>query len=71
MTPICSPDLSIAASLAISSNSGLSSIISSEVLYLKFRTCIFSSKSNPELLSTIFFFILLSEVVDQAELLLL
>ena len=64
ITPNCRPSFFTTAA------SGLSkSTISSKVLYSKLRTCIWFILSSPILLSTTFFLILISEVVDQLALL--
>ena len=70
ITPNCKPSLLTTADFTTSANSGLSIIISSSVLYSKFFTWILFRASKPTVLLTIFFLILLSEVVDQLELLL-
>ena len=51
ITPICIPSFSTTADSTTSSNSGLSLIISSFVLYSKFLTCIELSASKQTLLS--------------------
>ena len=70
ITPSWMPFLSTTAVLTTSVNSGLSTLISSSVLYSKFLTCIWFILSSPVLLSTTFFLILISDVWDQVVLLL-